>query len=100
MTSVLPLRPSISWKKATTSLHFAHVPAPPVCDTFRHVLRVNRNLDVGRFVDTTEDLNGSPKLGSWHSLSAWHLASKKSMRCSSTWQQTAGKQGGRILSCV
>ena len=30
----------------------------PVRDTFRHILRINRNLNVGLFVD------GSPKLGS------------------------------------
>ena len=34
----------------------------PVCDTFRHELRIYRNLDVGRFINMAEDLDGSPKL--------------------------------------
>ena len=59
MTSVLPLRPSMSWKRIDHEFPLAH----PVCDTFRHELRVYRNQDVGRFVNTTEDLDGSPKLG-------------------------------------
>ena len=46
----------------------------PVCDTFRHILCINRNLNVGLFDDSAEDLDGSPKLGSWDRLSSWHLA--------------------------
>ena len=49
----------------------------PVCDTSRHILRINRNLDIRLFVDSAEDLDGSPKLGSWNPLSLWHLASQE-----------------------
>ena len=28
-------------------------------DTFRHALRINRNLDVSLFVDSAEDVDGS-----------------------------------------
>ena len=62
--------------------------------TFRHVLRVNWNLDVGRFVDSAEDLDGTPKLGSWNSLSAWHLASPETdvllERCAENLQRESG----------
>ena len=48
-----------------------------MCNAPRHVFRLNRNLDVRLLVDTAEDLDGSPKLGSWNRLSAWHLASQE-----------------------
>ena len=30
-----------------------------------------------RFVDSVEDFDGSPKLGSWNRLSPWHMASQE-----------------------
>ena len=77
-TSVLPLRPSINWKRIDhMSPMWPLFQLSPVCETFRHVLRINRNLDVGLFVDSAEDLDGSPKHGSWNRLSAWHLPSQE-----------------------
>ena len=76
MTSVVPLRPSIG-KEATTSPHSAYISARHFVCTFRSVSRVNHELDVGLFVDTTECLNGSPELGTKNRLSAWHLTSQE-----------------------
>ena len=59
-------------KNPKCSLEFS-----PVCDTSRHIRRINRNLDNRLFVDSAEALDGSPKLGSWNLLSAWHLASQE-----------------------
>ena len=62
MTSVLPLRPSINGKKNRPQVPIRpFFQLAPLCDTFRIVLRVNRESDVGLFVDATKCLNGSPE---------------------------------------
>ena len=78
MTSVTSLRSSNSWKRMDHKSPSGPCSrSPPVCDAPRHVFRMNRNLDVRLLIDTAEDLDGAPKLGSWNRLSAWHLASQE-----------------------
>ena len=78
ITSVTPLRSSISWKRIDhKSPPGPCSRSPPVCNAPRHVFRINRNLDVRLLVDPAEDLDSSPKFGSWNRLSAWHLASQE-----------------------
>ena len=84
MTSVLPLRPSINWKRIGHESPFGPCSSSlPVCDTFRHILRVDRNLNLGLFVDSTEDVvaHQSSARGTICLPGTW--SPKKPMRCSS-----------------
>ena len=74
MTSVLPLAPVDQLEEDRPQVSFGHCCSSPLCviPYVPFILRINRNLNL--FVDSAEDLDGSPKLGSWDRLSSWHLA--------------------------
>ena len=55
----------------------------PVCQTFRHVPRVNWNLDVGLSVDTIEDSDGSQSSARGTVCLPGTWPPEKPMRCSS-----------------
>ena len=61
------------------------------CHTSRLILRIYRNLNVRLFVDPAEDLDGSPKLGRWNRLSAWHTGALQLERCvTENWHRESG----------
>ena len=77
VTSVKPLRTSINWERIDHKSPFGPCSNSPVYNTFHHIIRIYRNLDVRLFVGSAGDLDGSPKLGSWNRLSAWRMASQE-----------------------
>ena len=74
--SVTPLRSSINWKRIDHKSPLGPCTRSPVCAMPLVTYSRRSNLDVRLPIDFAENLDSSPKFGSWNRLFAGHLTSQ------------------------